>query len=209
MPFPQKTVKRETAILISLVAFLLGILVGISYMVFRAVYVSEDTPKRLVSSMTQDLSIHSGSSRGPLETVRTFKSRAESDPKDVETWIQLGNEYFDSGQIPEAIDAYERALAFGPRDADVLTDLGIMYRRGGQPQRAVELFMEAQREDPHHMQSLYNLGVVLLHDLNDIPGAAQAWEAYIRLHPEGPHADRIRALLLRLMEEGLIPEPVS
>jgi cytochrome c-type biogenesis protein CcmH/NrfG len=134
------------------------------------------------------------------ETIRALRERTQKHPKDVEAWIQLGNLKFDLNQPREAISAYENALQLKPNDPDVLTDLGVMYRRIGQPEKAVALFREAQRKDSGHFQSLYNLGVVLLHDLNDVSGAVQAWENYLRVIPQGPQSDHIRRVLQRLKD---------
>ena len=134
--------------------------------------------------------------------LRALEARTQKDPSDVKGWIELGNLNYDLGRAPEAIRAYEKALALKPGDPDVTTDLGTMYRAVGQPQKAVELFREAHRLDPNHFNSAYNEGLVLLHDLNDIPGAAKAWEEYLRLVPQGPQSDRIRAVLQSLREQG-------
>jgi cytochrome c-type biogenesis protein CcmH/NrfG len=129
----------------------------------------------------------------------------QKDPNDAEGWIELGNLHYDLGRAPEAIRAYEKALALKPNNADVITDLGTMYRKLGQPQKAVDLFRQAHRLDPGHFHSVYNEGVVLLHDMNDIPGAAQAWTEYLRLVPEGPQSDRIRGILQSLKAQGKLP----
>jgi cytochrome c-type biogenesis protein CcmH/NrfG len=123
----------------------------------------------------------------------------------VQAWVDLGNLNYDLGRPPDAIRAYEKALSLQPGNPDVITDLGTMYRLAGQPQKAVALFREANEIDPNHFNSLYNLGVVLLHDLDDIPGAARAWEAFLRVGPQGPQAERIRAILQNLRSQGKLP----
>lgn len=144
----------------------------------------------------------SGEQRAQL---RALEARVSKDPGDVEGWIDLGNLNYDLGRPAEAIRAYERALALRPGNPDVLTDMGTMYRLLGQPQKAVELFREAHRVDANHFNSLYNEGVVLLHDLNDVPGAARAWEDFLKLVPQGEQSDRIRKMLESLRAQGKVP----
>ncbi len=137
--------------------------------------------------------------------LKALESRVAKDPQDVEAWINLGNLNYDMGRPAEAIRAYEKALALRPGNPDVITDMGTMYRLLGQPQKAVELFREAHRLDPNHFNSLYNEGVVLLHDLNDIVGAARAWEGFLKLVPQGEQSERIRKILQNLRSQGKIP----
>lgn len=209
MPSSQRILKRETVVFISFIAFAVGVLTGITYMVFRGAYFPEEKGRAQVSPMVGDTGAALAKDPEQLRALEGLKSRVQDHPDDAEAWIQLGNMYFDSGENPKAIFAYEKALAIKPEDPDVLTDLGIVYRREGQPQKAIKLFQEAQRSDPQHMNSLYNLGVVLVHDLNDIPGAVRAWEAYLRLRPNGPNADRVRSFLRNLAEEAAQEEPAS
>jgi tetratricopeptide (TPR) repeat protein len=58
-----------------------------------------------------------------------------------------------------------------------------MYRRTGQPQKAIEAFDKAAKIDPRQETALYDKGIVLMHDLNDIPGAIKAWEELIKRNP--------------------------
>lgn len=140
--------------------------------------------------------------RGELKALEARVARV---PQDLEAWIRLGNLNYDMGRPAEAIRAYEKALALKPGDPDVITDMGTMYRLLGQPQKAVELFREAHRVDPNHFNSLYNEGVVLLHDLNDMAGAARAWEEFLKLVPQGEQSERIRKILQNLRSQGKIP----
>ena len=99
----------------------------------------------------------------------------QSDPKNRQAWVALGNLYFDTHQPQKSIDAYARALELQPDDPDVLTDQGVMFRAAGAYDKAVANFQKANRLRPDHLQSLYNLGVVYAFDLKDVPKAEEAW----------------------------------
>ena len=117
------------------------------------------------------------------------------DPKNVQAWIQLGNDYFDLHQARESIDAYAKALALEPDNPDVLTDQGVMYRELRQYDRALANFKKANQLRPDHIQSLYNIGVVYQHDLKDPARARQAWEKVVQVAPASPQAaDARRAI---------------
>lgn len=115
--------------------------------------------------------------------IDDLKRETAQNPNDVKAWIELGNHYFDTGQIKNAIQAYEKVLTLDPGNADVLTDMGVMYRRSGQPQEAIAAFDKAIDADPGHEVSRFNKGIVLMHDLNDREGALKAWEDLVRINP--------------------------
>jgi cytochrome c-type biogenesis protein CcmH/NrfG len=114
------------------------------------------------------------------------------DPKNVQAWIQLGNDYFDTRQPQKAIDAYGRALELRPSDPNVLTDQGVMYRDVGQFDRAIANFQKANEVDPKHVQSLYNMGVVYLNDLKQPKKAVEAWNKVIQVAPQSEQAAQAR-----------------
>jgi cytochrome c-type biogenesis protein CcmH/NrfG len=114
------------------------------------------------------------------------------DPRNVQAWVQLGNDYFDSRQAQKAIEAYGRALDLKPNDPNVLTDQGVMYRALGQYDKAIDNFQKANKADPSHVQSLFNMGVVYAHDLKDAKKATAAWSKVIQLAPASEQAAQAR-----------------
>jgi tetratricopeptide (TPR) repeat protein len=137
----------------------------------------------------------------PLEVaskIQTLKDIVKKDPKNLPAWVELGNLYFDSNQPKEAIEAYKQYLAVKPDNADVRTDMGIMYRNLGDFDRALEEFRKAAQSDPKHVNSRYNIGLVLLHDKQDMKGAINAWEDYLKLDPNSERAQRIRAQIEKM-----------
>jgi tetratricopeptide (TPR) repeat protein len=124
--------------------------------------------------------------------IQTLKDIVKKDPKNLPAWVELGNLYFDSDQYREAIEAYSQYLAIKPDNSDVRTDMGIMFRKVGEFDRALEEFKRAAQSDSKHINSRYNIGIVLLHDKQDIKGAINAWEEYLKVDPRSERAERIR-----------------
>ena len=127
-----------------------------------------------------------------LQHVQLLQKMVEQTPGNRRAWVELGNNYFDSGQYMAAVQAYDRALKLQPDDPDVLTDQGVMFRRLGWYDRAIKNFKQANKLDPKHQQSLYNLGVVYFYDLKDFKNAKEAWTRYLALAPSGASADQVR-----------------
>jgi cytochrome c-type biogenesis protein CcmH/NrfG len=130
--------------------------------------------------------------------IAALQSVVARDPKNVQAWVQLGHDYFDTRQPQKAIDAYERALELRPDDPDVITDQGVMYRDLGQYERALQNFQRASRIDPKHVQSLFNLGVVFANDLNEPQKAVEAWTRVAEVGPGTPVAAQARDAIAAL-----------
>lgn len=126
------------------------------------------------------------------QKVNELKNIVAASPDNFQAWVALGNEYFDSNQFMDAIEAYDKALAIQPNSPNVLTDQGVMFRRLGWFDRAIANFEKASEVDPSHATSIYNLGIVYRYDLKDFPKAQVAWTRFLEVSPAGPGSDRVR-----------------
>jgi cytochrome c-type biogenesis protein CcmH/NrfG len=129
------------------------------------------------------------------ERITANKQVVAADPKNVQAWIGLGNDYFDLHQAKESVDAYGKALELDPKNANVLTDQGVMYRELKQFDKAVANFQKAAKLDPQHVQSLFNLGIVYSQDLNKPAEAIKAFSQVIATAPASPQAAQSRQLV--------------
>ena len=132
------------------------------------------------------------------QRIQAAQQLLARDPKDVRTWVQLGNDYFDTHQPQKAVAAYQRALELEPNDPNVLTDQGIMYRELRQFDKALANFESANRIEPKHVQSLFNAGVVYAYDLKDAARAERAWNDVVRIAPASSQAAQARQALEQL-----------
>lgn len=130
--------------------------------------------------------------------IEVNRKLVAENPKDRQTWIQLGNDYFDTHQRDQAIEAYARALELEPNDPNVITDQGIMYRELGKHDQAIANFERASKIAPDHMQSLFNLGVVWVYDKKDAAKGAVAWRKILDTAPSSPQAAQARQALKEL-----------
>jgi tetratricopeptide (TPR) repeat protein len=200
--------KKETAILFIVIAFIVGFIVGgssgVLYMVNKGSKGSEKTAMVQKPQMAPPVTSESAPpAPSPLEVaskIQALKDIVKKDPKNLPAWVELGNLYFDSDQPKEAIEAYNQYLAIKPDNPDVRTDLGIMYRKLGDFDKAIEEFKKAAQSDPKHINSRYNLGLVLLHDKQDMKGAINAWEEYLKVDPNSERASRVRAQMEKIKQ---------
>jgi cytochrome c-type biogenesis protein CcmH/NrfG len=190
--------KKEAAILAIVIAFLVGFITGSTVAILKNKKGAE-RPAMVQKAPTATMPAPPGPS--PLEVaskIQALKDILKKDPKNLSAWMELGDLYFDSDQLKEAIGAYSQYLAVKPNNPDVRTDMGIMFRKLGESDRAIEEFRKAAQSDPKHANSRYNIGIVLLHDKQDIKGAIKAWEEYLKVDPKSERADRVRAQMANL-----------
>lgn len=174
--------KKET-ILVAVVALIAGFVIGL-----LAGQKTSTTTARVPAGapVAQAPTVNMQQKIGELKNI------VAADPQNFQAWVSLGNEYFDSNQFMDAIEAYDKALEIKPDSPNVLTDQGVMFKRLGWFDRAIENFAKANEIDPSHATSVYNLGIVYRYDLQDFAKAQEAWKKFLELNPTGPGSDRVR-----------------
>jgi tetratricopeptide (TPR) repeat protein len=137
-----------------------------------------------------------------MTRIASLEKKLMAKPDSAEVLAQLGNDYFDLGNHQKAIDNYKKALEIEPNNPDVLTDMAISYRKIGNPQESVNCFRKALAVKPNHQLALFNIGIVLRDDLKDDSGALEAWEKFLELGPDLPHAVMIKPWVKQLKDKA-------
>jgi tetratricopeptide (TPR) repeat protein len=105
------------------------------------------------------------------EVGRLLNRAYESNPKDYDVVVALGNIFFDIGyfkkdnaQFEKAREFYQKALAEKPSDVDVRTDFGLTYFLSNPPEydKAVAEFQKSLQVNPKHEKSLQVTAQTLL-----------------------------------------------
>ena len=175
--------KKETLLIaaVTLVAgFIIGLLAG------------QKTSDKPITTVAPGSPVAAAPTVNLQQKIGELKNIVAKDPANYQAWVALGNEYFDSNQFMDSIEAYDKALAIKPDSPNVLTDQGVMFRRLGWFDRAISNFSKANEIDPSHATSVYNLGVVYRYDLQDFAKAQEVWTRFLELNPTGPGSDRVR-----------------
>lgn len=186
-------VSKQTLMTSIVLALMVGFFGGLVFGIYKT---SSDLPTAATGGGAAD--------EGRARMLTALNEQVRQNPQDVEAWIQLGHLNFDRNAVPEAITAYEQALALQPDNAPVRTDLGIMYRRAGRPEDAVREFDRAIAIDPKLENPRFNKGIVLLHDLNDRENALRAWEELVAINPVAmaPNGQSVDELITHYREHG-------
>ncbi len=166
-----KTVSLNTALIIGLIALLIGFFIG------RITTPSNLDSRGLAQNPTADTPIQDSARMFALE------QQLKDNPNNATAWMQLGNLYFDANKPQEAIRAYTQYLSINPSNANVWTDLGVMYLRAGNPTEAISSFDKAVEFDPKHEHARFNKGVVLYYDVGFQDEALKVWEELNKINP--------------------------
>jgi tetratricopeptide (TPR) repeat protein len=109
---------------------------------------------------------------------------AESmNPEYVIAWRGIGNALRDQKKLPEAIDAYKKALTLAPRFSAGWNDLGNALRDHKDFPGARKAYQKALASDPKYAFAWNGLGNVL-RDQKDLTAAAAAYRRAVAIDPK-------------------------
>jgi len=120
--------------------------------------------------------------------------------KNAEKNYNIGNTYFEQGELTQAIMYYRSAVVSNPKHSDCWTNLGnaLSTAMHYHPDHRDKLYAEgvkaytaALEANPKHVEANFNMGV-LHHTLDDIPRAMDSYERAIQLDPK--HYDALSNL---------------
>lgn len=130
--------------------------------------------------------------------ISEMEKLVAKDPKNVQAWVSLGNDYFDAQNPQKAVQAYAKALELNPNDPNVLTDQGVMFRALGFFDKALANFEKANKLNPQHLQSLYNIGIVYAVDMKQPAKARPVFEKVAQQGGSGELGNQAREMLKQL-----------
>jgi len=195
-PDLKNSMRKETALLISLLALAVGFFGGVFFGIYKSGPSISGMPAGAPAAQKE-----------LQDQIVALEKETRQNPSNVAAWIELGNAYFDTEQYKKSIQAYRKALELKPDNADVWTDMGVMYRKDGRPQEASQAFDQAIAVNPKHEVSRLNKGIVLLHDLQDAEGAIRAWEGLLEINPTAtfPGGMSVDMMVQQLKKQGAPP----
>jgi tetratricopeptide (TPR) repeat protein len=112
-----------------------------------------------------------------------------------EALLDEGKALLSAGKLDEAIERYERVLAFNARSAAAHNDLGAAYGRQGRVDRAIGSFEKALEMNPDFADAHCNLAMAL-YSAGRYDEAIGHVEQALRLQPDMERARKLRAVLV-------------
>lgn len=102
-----------------------------------------------------------------------------------------------SGRYRVAIEHARQELQLRPYNVPLRFLLGSLHHAVGNAPAAREHLQRVIAQQPDHAEAHYALGLIARDDEGDLVGADRHFREYLRLRPDGPHAEQARNSLLR------------
>ena len=102
----------------------------------------------------------------------------------------------EAGRYRVAIVHARQYVENHPSDVKMRFLLGTLYRAVGRINEAIDEFEQVVTLDPKHADAHFALGELLRQQGRDLIEADRQFRIYLKLHPNGPRAERARASLL-------------
>ncbi len=138
------------------------------------------------------------------KAIEQYQKIAETDPKDVDSWIMLGRLQKALQNSTEALAAYKKALELDAGNEDAMTGLATVYADLGDNKAAAEMLRKVAEKDPNP-RSLTSLAGVY-EQLKDYPLAAEMLRRALDQQPGNTdlkHALAEDLLLSEQLDEAL------
>jgi cytochrome c-type biogenesis protein CcmH len=130
--------------------------------------------------------------------VDRLAQRLKDQPQDAEGWAMLARSYSVLGRHPEALKAYEKAIALRKGDANLLADyadsLAVQNNRvlAGEP---LKLVVRALQLEPRNLKALSMAGSEAF-DRQDYKQAIQYWQQVVEFGPaDSPMVQQVKPSL--------------
>jgi cytochrome c-type biogenesis protein CcmH len=151
---------------------------------------------------------HATGSEQIVAMTEKLATRLKAQPNDSEGWAMLARSYSVLGRHPDALKAYEQAVAQRNNDPDLLADyadsLAVKNNRtlAGEPMKWVE---KALKQDPRNLKALSLAGSAAF-ERKDYAGAVKYWEQVVSIGPaDSNHVQQAQGALAEARELGGLP----
>jgi DNA-binding transcriptional MerR regulator len=96
----------------------------------------------------------------PEAAIAAYRRALSLQPDCVETLINLGRLYAETGEMEAATACFRQAIEIDPRDATAVYNLGVVAQDAGRDDEAIQLYRRALALDPGLAEAHYNLATV-------------------------------------------------
>lgn len=125
------------------------------------------------------------SQRNMFETVKRLEEGVVSQPDNLEAWEILAEHYAQTGNLAQAVVAYENVVRLKPENAQAygeLADILVAVQEGDLSGKVAEYVFKALELDPYQQKSLV-LGGAVAFDQGDYAKAAILWNRFRQMVP--------------------------
>ncbi len=135
----------------------------------------------------------------PYERLAYLERIQKEEPLNMWVWGEIGDNFFEVGELDKAVAAYKSQLKKTPSNAMVLNNLGMIYKLQFHYRHAIEFFKKSIAADPNYADAYYNLGFISFEE-GDLEEAIENYKKAIELNPEFNLARESLAVAVRRQE---------
>jgi Tfp pilus assembly protein PilF len=130
------------------------------------------------------------------QAITILQEATAADPTKDLLWAYLGDAYAGGKKYPEAIDAFQKALAIKADSVSYHNALANAYNKAGQPDKAIAEYTQAAQMDPAGAATAYfNIGIVN-YNASKSDDAVAAFDKSIQLDPNRADAYYYKGMAL-------------
>jgi tetratricopeptide (TPR) repeat protein len=149
-----------------------------------------------------------GSASAEDQLLSDAKTRVQQEPRNPDAWEQLASAYRAQDDLPQAIDAAEKALSFAPNDFSRLQVLISLQLDQGNSAAAIGALSDFTVRNPKNADAFLQLGQQA-QEAGRTQLARLSYEAFLRLAPDDSNAAAVRERLSQLAGTGTQTAPAG
>jgi cytochrome c-type biogenesis protein CcmH/NrfG len=155
---------------------------------------SENTPQPVQAMPSPEQIKHMGD-----KMAEPLLTELKTDQNNPETLAKVASVYLRAGQIPLAIEYFEKSLKAKP-SAEGYVSLSSTYHYAGEDDQAIAMLNRALEIDPKSANALFNLGMLEWKTKNDPQAAVQAWQLLLKNNPKHPKRELVEQLIRKVKQ---------
>ena len=117
------------------------------------------------------------------EVIERAYTLTKQYPKVLELWKLLGAAAAQTGQLAQAVNAFQKVISIKPDDFQAHNNMGIALQRQGKTEEAINAYKKALVIKPNYAQAYNNMGNALQQQTN-LGEAVKAYEKAILIKPD-------------------------
>ncbi len=136
-----------------------------------------------------------------IDTLNRVLNLGVDDDILVDTFLNLGNAYYEKNDMDRAIDYYKKAIRLEPESLEAFVNLGNAYFANEEFRKSIEAYKVALQLDPEDSNIYSNLGVAYI-ELGDKNEAIKYLTQAIMLNPHNESAHYNLGILYAMNDES-------
>jgi len=115
--------------------------------------------------------------------IEYLEKKRKAEPHSKSVHGDLGDAYFEAGDIHNSLASYKQQLKRTPSDPVLLNNIGMIYKLQFNYKSAMDYFRRAIEQSPSYSEAIYNLGFLFFEE-GDLAEAIECYRKAIEINPD-------------------------